>query len=138
MEPVSLSVGAVVAAIVLKGAEKAGEQVAESGLAAVGRLVEQVRRRFRERDDAAAEAALARVQDPPVGRSQLTALAAAVDRHAGEDAEFAEELRRLVREGESAGVDVRRVAQVAWGSQNVQLQDVPGSKVTITFGKPGS
>lgn len=131
MDPVSLTVGGVVAALVLKAADKTGEQLAGSGLAAVGRLVERVRHRFQERGDAAAEAALARVQDPPVAEAHLTALAAAVDRHGNEDAAFAAELRRLVQESQSAGVDVQQVSQVAWGSDNVQIANVIGSTIDV-------
>ncbi len=135
MEPVSLTVGTVVAALVLKAADKTGEQVAAGGLVAIGRIVDRVRRRFRDRGDVPAEAALARVQDPPAGPSHLEALAEAVDRHAGQDPEFAVELQRLVREGESAGLDVQHVAQTAWGSQISQIQDVSGSTITVTFGQ---
>jgi len=49
VEPVSLTVDAVVAALVLKGAEKADENVTESSLAAIGRLVERVCGRFHDR-----------------------------------------------------------------------------------------
>jgi hypothetical protein len=133
---VSLTVGAVVAALVLKGAEKTGEKVTEAGLAAIGKLVDRVRGRFRDRGDGAAGAALERVEDPPAGPTQLAALAAAVNRHAGEDAAFADELRRLVREAEAAGVEVQNVAQVAWGTQIVQNQDVKDSSITVTFGQP--
>jgi hypothetical protein len=133
---VSLTVGAVVAALVLKAADKTGEQVAAGGLAAIGKLLERVRGRFRDRGDVSAESALARVQDPPAGPSQLAALAAAVDRHAGEDTAFAEELCRLVHEGESAGVDVQHVVQVAWGEQIVQNQDISHSTINVTFGQP--
>jgi len=136
VEPVSLTVGAVVAALVLKAADKTGEQVAAGGLAVIGRLVERVRSRFRDRGDAPAEAALARVQDPPAGPPQLAALAAAVDRHAGEDVEFAEELRRLVHDAESAGVDVRNAAQVALGSQISQIQGVSGATISVNIGQP--
>ena len=135
MEPVSLTTGAVVAALVLKAAEKAGEQATQSGWAAVGKLVERVRRWFRDRGDADAETALARVQDPPAGPSHLAALATAVDRHAGEDVEFAAELQRLVQEAESAGIKVQQVTQTAWGSQISQIQDVTGSTVNVTFGR---
>ena len=136
MEPVSLTVGAIVAALVTKAVDKTGEQLAGNALEAVGRLVESVRRRFQERGDQAAEGALARVQDPPAGPSHLAALAMAVDRHAGEDAAFAEDLRRLVQEGQAAGVDVRHVSQVAWGSHNVQLGNVTGSTVNVNTGQP--
>jgi hypothetical protein len=136
VEPVSLTVGAVVTALVLKGAEKAGEKATEDGLAAIGRLVDRVRGRFRDRADVAADAALARIEDPPVGSTQLAVLAAAVDRHAGEDTAFANDLRRLVQEAEAAGVEVRNVTQAAWGSQIVQNQDVKDSSITVTFGQP--
>jgi uncharacterized membrane protein YebE (DUF533 family) len=136
VEPVSLTVGAVVAALVLKGAEKTGEKVTDGGLAAIGRLVDRVRARFRHRKDADAEKALARVEDPPAGPTQLAALAAAVDSHAGEDAAFAAELHRLVQHAEAAGVEVQNVTQVAWGSQIVQNQDVEDSSITVTFSQP--
>lgn len=132
----SLTVGGVVAALVLKAAEKTGEQLAGSGLAAVGRLVDLVRRRFQERRDGAAAAALARVQDPPASEQHLAALAAAVDRHADQDGAFAEELLRLVREGQAAGVHVQQISQTAWGSDNVQLGNVTGSTVNINTGRP--
>ena len=74
MKPVSLTIGAVVAALVPKGAEQAGEGITRSGFAIAGRLVEQ-RRRFRDRGDGGAEKALARVLDPPVAERQLAALA---------------------------------------------------------------
>ena len=39
MDPVSVTVGAAVAALVTKAAEKGGEQLADASEAAVGRLV---------------------------------------------------------------------------------------------------
>jgi hypothetical protein len=114
---VSLTIGTVVAALVLKAAEKVGEQTAGSGWAALGKLVELVRRRFSDTKDEPAAAALVRVQDPPAGERQLATLAEAVDRHAGHAPEFAQELRRLIREGESAGVDIQHVTQTAWGDR---------------------
>ncbi len=138
VEPISLTVGAVVASLVLKGAGKAGEKMAETGLAAIGRLVERVRGRFQDHGDADGERALARIENPPAGPSQLADLAAAVDRHAGEDPAFADELRRLVNDAKSAGVDVRNAAQVAWGSQISQIQGVSGSAISVSIGRPQS
>jgi integrase len=108
---VSLTLGAAVAALVMKLSERADERVTESGWAAMGRLLELVRQRFRDSGDATAEAALARVQDPPTGPTQLATLAAVVDRCAGADAEFAEELRNLVDESESTSADAPHVAE---------------------------
>ena len=136
MEPVSLTVGAVVAALILKAADKTGEQMAAGGLTAIGRLVERVQGRLSHRGDVAAQEALARVQDPPAGPAHMAALAAAVDRHAIDDPEFAEELRRLVHEIEAAGVEVQRVTQVARGSRISQIQGVSGSNVTVNIGEP--
>jgi hypothetical protein len=131
VDPVSLTVGGVVAALVLKAADKTGEQLAGSGLAAVGRLVERVRRQFQERGDAAAQAVLARVQDPPVAEAHISTLAAAVDRHAGEDAAFAVELACLVQEGHSAGVEVHHVSQQMGGSGGVQIAQVHTAQITV-------
>lgn len=136
MEPVSLTIGAVVTALVLKAAEKAGEKGAESGWSAVAHLVERLRGRFRERDDAAGEAALARVQDPPAGERQLTALAAAIDRQAEQDPTLARELRELVKEAESGGVKVQQLTQTAWGNQNVQIADATSSDIKVKIGRP--
>jgi hypothetical protein len=132
VEPVSLTIGAMVAALVLKGAETTGERVTEGGLAAIGRLVDRVRGHFRDRSDAAAEKALARVEDPPAGPPQLAALAAAVDRRAGDDAMFADEMHRLVREAEAAGVEVRGINQVVReGSHNLLVGTMTGSTVNV-------
>jgi hypothetical protein len=136
VEPISLTLGTVAAALVVKAAEKSGEQAAESGWAAAGRLLERLRSRFRERGDSLAEGVLTRVEDPPVGQRQLKALAEAVDREAGQDPQFAEELRRLIAQAESGGVKVQQVTQTAWGSQIVLNQDLTGSAVTVTFNKP--
>jgi hypothetical protein len=136
VEPVSLSVGAVVAALVLKAAEKTGEQGAESGWNAARRLLERLRSRFRERGNADAEAALARVEDPPASERHLKTLADAVDREASQDPGFAAELQRLIKEAESGGVKVQQVTQSAWGSQIVQNQDLTGSSVKVSFNKP--
>lgn len=106
MEPVTN--GAVVAALVMRAAERAGEKGVEIGWGAVTRLVERLRGRFRDRGDAEGEAALVRVQDPPAGERQLAALAAAIDRQAEQDATFAEELRDLLKEEGSGGVKVSR------------------------------
>src|SRR5262245_52562726 len=121
MEPVSLTIGAVVTALILKAAETAGEKGAESGWSALAHLVERLRGRVRERGDAEGEAALARVQDPPAGERQLSALAAAIDRQAEQDPTFTQELRELLKEAESGGVKVQQVTQTAWGDQNVQI-----------------
>lgn len=135
MEPMSLTVGAVVAALVLKGADRAGEKMTESGLAAIDKLAERVRGRFRERADAAANAALARVEDPPAGPTQLASLAAAVERHAREDPAFAEELRHLVHDAEAADGDMRHAPQVAIGSRISQVQDTRGSTIHVSIGE---
>jgi hypothetical protein len=136
VEPISLTLGTVAAALILKAAEKSGEQAAESGWAAAGRLLERLRSRFRQSGDGQAEDALKRVEDPPVGERQLKALAEAVDREASRDPQFAEELRGLIAEAESGGVKVQHVTLSAWGSQIVQNQDLTGSTVTVTFNRP--
>jgi hypothetical protein len=131
MEPMSLTIGAVVAALVLKAAEKAGEKGAESGWSAVSHLVERLRGHFRDRGDAEGETALVRAQDPPASQRHLAALAAAIDRQAEQDPTFAQELHDLVKETGLGSVKVQHVAQTAWGNQNVQNADVTNSSIKV-------
>ncbi len=135
MEPVSLTIGMAVTALVLKAAETAGEKGVESGWGAVSRLVERLRSYFRDHGDAEGVAALVRVQDPPAGEPQLAALAATIDRRAVQDPTLAQDLRDLVQEAESGGVKVQQVSQAAWGNQNVQIADVTSSSVSVNIGR---
>ncbi len=136
MEPVSMTVGAVVAAFIVKAAEKTGEEAATGGWSVAGQLLERLRSHFRQRGDTEAAGALARVEDPPVGERHLKALAEVIDRDASHDPQFAEELRRLIKEAEAGGVKLQQVTQSAWGEQIVQNQDISHSTVTVTFNKP--
>lgn len=135
VEPLSLSVGAVVAALIVKATEKTVEKastaVVEGGAGVIGRLVAAVRRRFADDDDAQATAALERVEDPPVGDKQRDALAEAIDAHADGDPDWAAQLDDLVGEAERSGVDVRGVVQQVYGDHNVVIADVSNSTITI-------
>lgn len=99
--------------------------------AVLGRLADKVRRRFREQGTDKEQAALARVEDPPASPRHLEALAAAIDRQAGNDAGWREELEALVKEAGEGGVEVGSVVQSAWGDHNVQIAGVTGSTISI-------
>jgi hypothetical protein len=134
-DPVSLTLGGVVAGLVAKAVDSAGDRVVAGAAGVLGRLVDRVRARFRERDDASGMQALERVVDAPDSPSRLTALAAAVDGQAVDDG-FRAELEVLIAETQRSGVDVASVVQTAWGNQNVQIGGVTGSEIQVTYGSP--
>lgn len=137
VEPVSLTLGAVVAALLTKAAEKGGENLADGAKAAVGRLVGWLRDRFaRDQDQSAVQALAAaeRYYDSDAARSDL---ASVIDTRASADAGFRAEVERLVAQIEQqSGVDVKAITQNAWGNQNTQIADVTGSTINIG-GHPG-
>jgi hypothetical protein len=136
VEPVSLTVGALVAALVTKAAQTAGEQAVEGGAGALGRLVSRLREHFRATHDDTGGAALARVEDAPDSPSRALELATVLDQHAARDSAFEAELQSLVREAQSAGVDIEAVTQTVWGNQNVQVAGLVDSDVNVSYNSP--
>jgi hypothetical protein len=132
MDPVTLTLGGIVAGLVAKVLDKGEGKAADQGWAALGRLVGAVRRRFREHGSDQDKQALTGVEDAPDSPRRLQALAAAVDRHAGADATWRAELRAQVEEAKSGGVDVGSLTQSAWGDHNIQIGGVSGSTISIT------
>ena len=131
MEPVSLTFGAVVAALIVRAAEKAGETAVEGGAGAVGRLIAAVRERFTEEGDLSATAVLERVEDPPVGARQLETLAGVVDAHVAAAPDWRTQLEALVAQAERDGVDVGGLVQQVYGDHNLAIAQVHGSTITI-------
>lgn len=133
VEPVSLTVGAVVAALVTKAAEKGGEGLADMAKAAVGRLVAWLRDRFgRDGDQAGVQAVdAAEKYGGPVARGEL---AEAVNRKAADDSEFKAAVQLLVEQAKQQGVDVKAITQNAWGTQIAQIANVENSTITTTLG----
>lgn len=134
MEPVSLTLGAIAAALVAKAADKTAERAVEGGAGVLRRLVAWLRERFSADQEGAA--ALAWVEGAPDSASRLRELAEVLDRRAHADSGFRAELKSLVDETEADGVDVASVVQTVWGNQNVQTAGVVGSVVTVTYGQP--
>lgn len=136
VEPVSLTVGALAAALVSKAAEKAvekvGEDAGEAGVGALARFARWLRERVSGHQEPSA--ALARVEDVPDSPSRVKALGVALDRFAEQDPGFGEQLRRQVQQARDAGVDVKVITQTALGDQNVQVADVEGSTVSVSYG----
>lgn len=134
MEPVSLTAGAIVAALVAKAAEAAGEEAAHGAAGALRRLAAWLRARFAEDADESGAAVLERLDEAPDSPSRVRALAAYVDDRARRDEAFREELEARVADAQQAGVDVRGLSQMAVGDQNVQVADVTDSSVSISYG----
>src|SRR6478609_6582576 len=121
VEPVSLTVGALVAALLTKAAEKSGENLADAAKSAVSRLVGWLRDRFTRTGDEEGAQALAWAEGAPDSPSRMRTLAEVVDRRAETDPEFNSQLQQLVDEAkQQQGLQVGSIAQSAVGDQNVQ------------------
>jgi hypothetical protein len=136
MEPVSLTLGAIAAALVAKAADKTAERAVEGSAGVLKRFVGWLRERFSADAEQEGAAALARVEDAPDSPSRLRELAEVLDRRAHADAGFGSELKSLVDETQASGVDVGSIVQTAWGNQNVQTAGVVGSEITVNYGQP--
>lgn len=137
MEPVSLTLGAIAAALVAKATDKATERAVEGGEGALARLVGWLRRRFSDDDQHDdAHTALTRLEEVPDSPSRLQALAGVIDGRAEADPGFRAELEALVKQAHAAGMDVGTIVQTAWGDQNVQIGGVQGSSITVTQQPP--
>jgi len=134
VEPVSLTLGAVVATLLTRAAEKGGEDLPDAAKASLTRLLRWLRDRFSRDGDTAGSTALANAKQVPDSPSRVVALAAAINRRAAADPGFRRELDRLVQEAKNDGVQVESVAQTAWGNQNVQNSHVAGSTITTSYG----
>src|SRR5437870_8319925 len=136
MNPVTLTLGGVAAGLIAKAVDRTGDKTADAGWSVVGRLVGNIRRHFREHGDDADRAAMARVEDPPASSKHLEVLAAAIDRHAGNEPELGAELQGLVDEAAKSNLDVGSMVQSAWGDHNVLIAGASGSTITITGSPP--
>lgn len=133
IDPVSLTLGGIVAGLVLKMVDTTGEAVAQGAIGALKGVVERVRQQMR--GDPEGEAALARVEDPPAGPGHIKVLAGAIDRHAQDDPDFAKELEALVAKARAGGADVQSAVQSAWGDQNIQVANTTDG-ATVTINRP--
>ena len=137
MEPVSLTVGALVVALLTKAAEKGGESLADGARAAVGRLVGWLRDRFTQTGDEEGSQALAWAEGAPDSASRMRDLASVVDRRAATDPEFKSQLQQLVDDAkQQQGLQVGSIAQSAFGNQNVQTAGNQDTSVTVSYGTP--
>jgi hypothetical protein len=132
VDPVTLTLGGIVAGLIAKVLDKGEDKAADQGWAVLGRLVGAVRRRFKEHGSHQDNEALAGVEDTPDSPRRLQTLASAIDRHAGGDQAWRDEVQTLVEEAKLGGVDVGSLTQSAWGDHNVQIGGVSGSSIAIT------
>lgn len=131
MDPVSLSLGVVAAALVSKAAERAGEHASDAGASGLRQFTDWLRGRVAGRE--VETVALDRVEDAPDSASRVQVLSAALDQRAEEDRTFRDELSGAIEQARQDGVEVKSIAQTAIGNQNVQVADVQGA-VSVTYG----
>jgi predicted metallo-beta-lactamase superfamily hydrolase len=136
MEPVSWTLGAIVAALVAKSVDQAAERVVSGAAEALHRVTSWLRERFSGEKDEAGARALARVADAPDSPSRARELAEVIDQRSASDPEFRTSLEALVTEARKAGVQVGSITQVARGNQNVQNAAIADSEIHISYGPP--
>jgi hypothetical protein len=137
MDPISLSLGGVAAAVIGKATEAAGSRLGEGASSAVGRLVDWLRARFRDREDDAGAGALAKVENVGDSPRLLSELAAAIDRHAADPA-FRGGLQRLIDEIDAAGrrAGAGPITQMVAGDGNVVAAQLTDSEIHVTRADP--
>lgn len=137
MDPISLTLGAMVAGVVAKTAtsvgDKAGDRLVGASEQAVRRIVERLRQQFADENDEVAATSLRRLEEAPDSPSRAQALATVIDHHA-ENEDFRAELETLVEQARARGVEVPAVTQSATGHQNVQINAVTDASVDVRFG----
>jgi hypothetical protein len=131
VDPVSLTVGAVVAAL----AKRAADRAADGTESALRRGLAALRRRFAAAGDDAVVGALDLVEQAPDSPRSLEALARVLDNRA-RDAAVRGELERLIATVAQDGEDVGVIAQQAWGDQNVQIGRAVDSSISVSYGSP--
>jgi hypothetical protein len=125
MEPVSLTVGAIAAALIAKLIDRTADATVTKGETVLRRLLESVRAHFLAGGDSEALDTLELVERAPDSQRQLSELARAIDRHATDEA-FRGELENLIEQAKASGVTVKQTSQVAHGDGNVQIADISG------------
>jgi hypothetical protein len=136
MEPISLTVAAIVAAVAARAQDDVVDAVVEGGEGVLRRVVTRVRERFSGTADADGTKALALVEEVPDSKRAVQLLAAAVDRHVVNEPAFANALEELAERARAGGVDVDSIILVALGDQAVQIAGVHSSTITVTHAAP--
>ena len=134
VDPVTLSIGALAVAFVVKAVDKAGENVGEGLPATVGKIRDWLREQFSRKNEEASATALALVEAAPDSPSSLQALAGLIDCQAETDSVFKTELQELIAQAQTSGVDMDPVSQIAQGIDIVQIAHTKNSTVTVTQG----
>lgn len=116
VEPVSITLGAIAAAVYAKAQDRVAEGAVEGGEGVVRRLAAWLRARLS--DDHAGRSALERVERAPNDRSGMDALARVIDACAQDDGDtFGDELAELVSAVERDAIAARFVTEVYGNAQ---------------------
>ena len=136
MEPVSLTVAAIVAMIAAKASDRAADAAVDGGESVLRRIAARVRRRFGDEDDEQASGVLELVEQAPDSKLLTARLADAIDNHVTASPEFGDELAQLVSQAQRSGVDAGQITQLMVGDQGVQIAAPSDSQITITHNAP--
>jgi hypothetical protein len=134
MEPITL--GVIVAALVAKALDRAGDEVVDGGVGVLRHAVDSLRERFSREGDQEARRALERLADVPDSPKLMRSFADLLDERAERSPELRVELETLVRDARGAGLDIDSITQTATGDGNVQIVGVDNSQVNVSQGQP--
>lgn len=115
MEPVSITLGAVAAAVFARAQDRLAEGAVEGGEGVARRLAAWLRKRFSDQEPACR--ALERVEQAPGSRSGVDVLAQVIDGRARGDEEFRAELAEFVEAARRDPVAASFVTEVYGDAQ---------------------
>lgn len=128
------SVGVVVSALIAKALNRAEDGVVDKGVEVARRAVDALRARFSRDEDAETVDALESLVEAPDSERLEKALAALLEDRASRSTDLRDALVKIIEEGESAGVVVGSIEQVAEGDGNVQIGGTSNSEVNVNRG----
>ena len=117
MEPVSMTLGAIAAAVFAKAQERAAERTVEGSETVLRRIVSRLKASCSAARDEAASSALELVERAPDSPLSVHALANALDDRAASDAEFRAELVAIVEDARRDPVAGSFVTEVYGNAQ---------------------
>lgn len=132
VEPISLTIGAISAALIAKmldkAVDKAGEAAVDTTASATGKLFAFLRKKFRGTD---AEPALKELEANPDSARREAAVAGIIDRIADEDPQFRTELSELVDQAKASDGIYLANQNLHDSPGGVQIANTPNATISI-------
>ena len=137
MEPISITVAGIAAALAAKAGDRAIDATVEGGEGLLHRISERIRRRFVDEGDSEAIDLLNLLERAPDSEQVGRELEAAIHRHAAADLDFAAELAEFgegLRTSGGAGAFINQRG----GDGSILIAGVSDSHIRVDRGPPPS